>query len=750
MKFRPSQEFWPSHRGTRAQPLLHRLRAWLDEHDPGGIDQIRAFQLALAYVLIILLGVATSRHFGLNLDVIFPMMGAMTASVLITFTPAASIAIEAKTFVRLFAMTLGFMGMVAIVAPGNHPTNALVLKLLLVPLSFGAMYLRRYGMDGQRMGIALIIIATVATILHPTRTEALWLLLACVEGFVITAAIRLSPFRPSAMQAYNDTVVDAVQGVGDYLRLLADAIRRGHDVPEPATTMLHRLRVRVRVALLAATTADPDARAWVEAVRTHVYRLRVATQLLRDCIPPYDPADTTRATWAVPVASMAEEVARHLDLIGEGPVHRDQRLDETLTRLRRAAMAPELPLKVQLTLLRAVTAFERLAMLVSGLEHFQLDRPVEQNVAAYPAPATHKNPPPEPLSTPGRGLSPAVRVAIQAAIATSITTVLDLVVGLDHAYWATMTVMFVLGNSLGETFLRVRYRIWGTLLGVMVGILAVHALQNGVWFLAAICLLGQVIGLLTLRDRYDIASAATGMSVVVGLHLVTGLSSDGMVSRIYETAIGAVIALVISYLVLPIYGSDEVMGQVKTVVARCRSAFAGWWPRGEKGDSVSVLAWEMRPVMERLPQIDAESSLGHRGAGAVISLVSTLDILTTYLALLEDAAQRLAALTPPEEIVNALEAARSRTLQGFDLALGTAPPAAEMRGAPQLEAALSAALGDTMDDTTRRLLPFVADYLAFSDAILQPLEDLRTVLSPAKPAPPKPQAEPEQPHQKAA
>lgn len=707
---------------------MQRLSAWLDDHDPGGIDRMRSFHLALAYVVIIILGVATSWAFNLNMEVVFPMTGAMTASVLITFTPAASIAIEAKTFLRIFGVVLGYLLLVVLIGPGDHPQNALILKLMLVPLSFVAMYLRRFGMDGQRLGIAFIIIATVEAILRPTQAQATWLLLAALEGFVVTALIRLAPFRPSAMQAYNDAVVDAVQGVGDYLRVFAEAVRTGQDAPMPGDTMLNRLRVRVRVALLTATAEDPDARAWVEAVRTNVYRLRVATQLLHDCIPSVRRVEGANTAWSGPVAAMAEEVARHLDQIGIGPSFGDARMDEGLTRLRRAATDPAIDPKVQLTLLRAVTAFERLALLIRGLERFRLERPVEQSLAAFSPPAQPKTAPPAAPVTPG--LSPAMRVAIQALVATSITTGLDLAVGLDHAYWATMTVMFVLGNSLGETYIRVRYRTWGTILGVLAGVVAVYVFETNIWLLAAVCLVGQVAGLLTMRDRYDIASAATGLSVVVGLHLVTGLGADGMFSRIYETAIGAVVALVISYLVLPIYGSDEVLTQVKTMVGRCRLAFAGWWPRGEKRESVSALAWEMRPVMDRLPQLDAESSLGHRGAGDVVNLVSTLDVLTTYLALLEDAAQRLAVLSPPEEIVNVLEAARSRTLLGFDLALGDAPPAADVTNAPQLEAALSSALGTTSDDATRRLLPFVADYLAFSDAILQPLADLRTVLNP--------------------
>ncbi len=101
-------------------------------------------------MVVILLGLATSRAFDLQLDVIFPMVAAMTASVLITFTPAASIAIEARTFARLFAVNFSLLALVALIGPGDHEINGLILKLLLIPLSFLAMYLRRYGMDGQR------------------------------------------------------------------------------------------------------------------------------------------------------------------------------------------------------------------------------------------------------------------------------------------------------------------------------------------------------------------------------------------------------------------------------------------------------------------------------------------------------------------------------------------------------------------------------------------------------------------------
>lgn len=133
-------------------------------------------------------------------------------------------------------------------------------------------------------------------------------------------------------------------------------------------------------------------------------------------------------------------------------------------------------------------------------------------------------------------------MAIQGIVATAITTTLDLVLHLDnHAYWATLTVIFVLGNSVGETYVRVRYRTV-TAIGVAFGLGAVALFSDNVWILAVMCLVCQMISLVTVRDRYDISSAMIGFSVVVALHIVSGLDAHGMVARIYETVIGAGVA----------------------------------------------------------------------------------------------------------------------------------------------------------------------------------------------------------------
>ena len=70
-------------------------------------------------------------------------------------------------------------------------------------------------------------------------------------------------------------------------------------------------------------------------------------------------------------------------------------------------------------------------------------------------------------------------------MASAVTTALDLGFGLTHAYWATLTVMLVLGSSFGETALRARHRTLGTGIGAVLGIAAAALLGGEPWVLAA-------------------------------------------------------------------------------------------------------------------------------------------------------------------------------------------------------------------------------------------------------------------------
>ncbi|MFG1300941.1 FUSC family protein [Xanthobacter sp. V3C-3] len=711
---------------ARPRPLLWRVKSWLAEHDPGRIDQARAFHLGVSFVIVILVGYATSSAFGLGMDITFPMMAGCAALVMISFNPAASVRAEALTMARLFGLGVAFLVVLAAVGPGQGPANDTVQKLLLIPLAFIALVLRRYGMDGQRMGLALIVVATVGTILKPTRMEGALLLAAFCQGALVAAVVRLSPWRPSALAAFVATTLDMQSAVASYLRELSDAVRSGRHFADDANEALEDLRARVWNALAAAIAEDPAAQPDFEQLRVRFYRLRVAVQLLAGCVPEKAP---NTLDWRGPFAAAADHIARRLEAVDVSDVHAEERFERAVAQLRQVAFSPELPPQARFALLRALTAFDRLSLVVTGIAAAETAPfPPPHEDAPLPAPVPPRAVPLLVTGPDGRRMfSAPLRVACQGAIATVITTVLDLVVHLDHAYWATMTVMFVIGNSVGETFMRVRYRTVGTLIGVAVGIGFFLLLGEHIWLLALFCMAAQMVALVTQKDRYDVASAAVGFSVVLGLHIISGLGTQGMVARVYETAIGAAIALAVSYVVLPVYLTDQLRPEVRALVRRGRTAFATWWPHAGTRESVSPLAQDVRAMGARLPQLGAEQVFGH-SAGDAANMVSTLDVLITYLALMEDVALRLAAAGAPEEVVAVVEAARSRTLTGFEVVLGEAGAGSADAATPAVDAAVSTVLELADDPAVKEVLPLVADYLAYSDSILRPLRELHAAL----------------------
>lgn len=712
------------------EPFLVRIGEWLADHDPGRVDSIRAAHLGLALSIVIFTGFATSRLLGLGMDIAFPLMAGSGVLCMISFTPAASRRAEARTMARVFLVGAAFLLLVVAVAPGNGASHAMAQKLLLIPLSFVALILRRYGMDGQRLGLALILVATVGTILDPPRMEAVWLLAAFCQGAAVAAAIRLAPWRPSAVAAYVRTTHDIQAAVAAFLREMSDAVRTGQPFEADAAETMEHLRGRVWNALGNAIAEDPGGREEFEARRAKFYRLRVAVQLLAGCIPKNAP---NTPDWRRPFAAAADHVARRLEAIDVHDVHSEDRFERAVALLRERAFDPQLPPEARFALMRALTAFDRLALVLTAIE-------VTETTPASPELRKDDEAPPAPQPIPfirhaadgTRSFSAPLKVACQGVVATSLTTTLDLAFHLSHAYWATMTVMFVIGNSMGETYVRVRYRVVGTLIGVLIGIVVFLLLGERLWLLALLCMGAQVASVITQKDRYDVSSAAVGFSVVLGLHLIDGLGAGGMLARIYETVIGAAAALAISYVVLPVYLTDQLRPEVNAILKRSRDALASWWPHAGPPVSSASQVQAVRQLGNRLPQFGAEQAFGH-SAGDAANIVSTLDVVLTYLALLEDISGRLALRNPKDEMVAVVEAARSRTLTAFALLLEESGEAGAAAAAPAIEAAISTALSLADDPKVQDDLPLVADYLAYSDALMRPLRELRTAFEPQPP-----------------
>lgn len=147
-----------------------------------------------------------------------------------------------------------------------------------------------------------------------------------------------------------------------------------------------------------------------------------------------------------------------------------------------------------------------------------------------------------------------VRLAIRMAVAGTLTFAIAILLGLQQGYWAVFTAVIVMQASLGGSVKATVDRLIGTLGGALYGgaIALIVANQGaaavGLGVAAALLPLGFVAGI---DARFRVAPVT---AVIV---LVSPFGQEGIdplwftVDRIFEIALGSVVALAVSLVVLP-------------------------------------------------------------------------------------------------------------------------------------------------------------------------------------------------------
>jgi hypothetical protein len=143
-------------------------------------------------------------------------------------------------------------------------------------------------------------------------------------------------------------------------------------------------------------------------------------------------------------------------------------------------------------------------------------------------------------------------MGLQAAVAAIVIVALNDAIGLEESAWAITACTYVVANSRAATIERVRRRIFGTAVGVPLGLaclpVAVHA-PVLLWMAAAVAM---VVYSMALPERYDIACAAYAFTLIVTM-AATGEDSLRVLSaRAWETLIGGVVGLAAALLVVPL------------------------------------------------------------------------------------------------------------------------------------------------------------------------------------------------------
>jgi hypothetical protein len=156
-----------------------------------------------------------------------------------------------------------------------------------------------------------------------------------------------------------------------------------------------------------------------------------------------------------------------------------------------------------------------------------------------------------PYSGP-RGLSPELRMGLQASLAALVIVALKEEIHLLESAWAITAATYVVAGSASGTIDRVRRRIIGTMLGVPLALACLPLVGHAPLILWAMAALAMVVYAMALPDRYDIACGAYAFTLLVTLALTGEHSLPLLLARAWETVIGGLLGLLAALFIFPL------------------------------------------------------------------------------------------------------------------------------------------------------------------------------------------------------
>lgn len=149
--------------------------------------------------------------------------------------------------------------------------------------------------------------------------------------------------------------------------------------------------------------------------------------------------------------------------------------------------------------------------------------------------------------------SPLMRHALRMSLALVTGYAVMLVTGDRYGFWILLTIVFVCQPQYGATLTRLFQRIWGTVLGLVVG-WALLRLFPAVLVQSAFTVAAGALFFATRHSRYTLATVAVTSLVLLSFNQV----GDGfglIVPRLLDTLVGALISGLAVWLVLPSWQS---------------------------------------------------------------------------------------------------------------------------------------------------------------------------------------------------
>lgn len=142
------------------------------------------------------------------------------------------------------------------------------------------------------------------------------------------------------------------------------------------------------------------------------------------------------------------------------------------------------------------------------------------------------------------------RHSLRFTIAIVFGYLLGLLFEIQNTYWILLTIIVIMRPSYGLTKKRSKDRIIGTLIGAAIAVGMVLLTQNVVVY-ALLALISLILAISLIQENYKSAAALVTISIVFVYSLINPNAFEVIQYRVIDTIIGATIAVVANYTLLP-------------------------------------------------------------------------------------------------------------------------------------------------------------------------------------------------------
>jgi uncharacterized membrane protein YccC len=148
------------------------------------------------------------------------------------------------------------------------------------------------------------------------------------------------------------------------------------------------------------------------------------------------------------------------------------------------------------------------------------------------------------------------RHALRLTIALVFAYVIGFLFEIQNTYWILLTIVVIMRPSYGLTKERSKDRIIGTLIGAVIAVGIVLLTQNVIVY-AVLAYISLILAFSLIQQNYKSAAALITISIIFLYSLMNPNTFEVIQYRVLDTLIGATIALVANYLILPSWEANN-------------------------------------------------------------------------------------------------------------------------------------------------------------------------------------------------